>query len=194
MPTPNIRTASSSDETSVLDVMTLAFSTDPIMRWLFPQPHKYLEGFPRLTRAYGGKSFAHQSAFVAEQYAGAAMWLPPTVHFDEQAMGEMAVELIPQNIQADAFGLLSEMPKFHPKEPHWFLAVIGVDPARQNQGQGSALMEHALRACDREHLPAYLESSNPRNLTLYRKHGFEVIATLQKGSSPPMFPMIRPAR
>jgi ribosomal protein S18 acetylase RimI-like enzyme len=83
------------------------------------------------------------------------------------------------------------MGRYHPSEPHWYLPLIGVDPARQSQGHGSALMRHALAACDRDGRPAYLESTNPRNLPLYERHGFERLGTIQAGASPPLFPMLR---
>jgi ribosomal protein S18 acetylase RimI-like enzyme len=77
---------------------------------------------------------------------------------------------------------------------HWYLSLIGVVLARQGHGLGSALLRHALERCDRDHLPAYLESTNPANVPLYRRHGFEVVGTIQVGSSPPMHPMVRAAR
>jgi len=86
------------------------------------------------------------------------------------------------------------MGSYHPTEPHWYLPFIGVDPARQGNGHGSALMEHALTRCDREQKLAYLESSNPRNIPLYQRHGFEVLGTIQVGSSPPLAPMLRRPR
>jgi len=69
-----------------------------------------------------------------------------------------------------------------------------VDPAHQGRGYGDALMSYALRRCDRDHLPAYLESTNPRNVSLYRRHGFEPLGSIQVGSSPTMVPMFRAAR
>ena len=55
-------------------------------------------------------------------------------------------------------------------------------------------MAYALERCDRNRLPAYLESTNPRNIPMYRRFGFEILGTIQVGSSPPMVPMLRPAR
>jgi ribosomal protein S18 acetylase RimI-like enzyme len=72
--------------------------------------------------------------------------------------------------------------------------MIGVDPAHQGKGHGDALMRHALEQCDRDGLPAYLESTNPRNLSLYRRHGFEALGTIQASSSPSVVPMLRPRR
>ena len=55
-------------------------------------------------------------------------------------------------------------------------------------------MAHALERCDRDHVPAYLESTNPKNISLYRRHGFEAVAEVQVGSSPVFVPMVRRAR
>ena len=89
------------------------------------------------------------------------------------------------------FAVAEQMDQYHPEEPHWYLPLIGVDPAHQGKGYGSALLRHALAICDREKMPAYLESSNPRDNPLYQRHGFEVIGTIQAGSSPPLWPMLR---
>jgi hypothetical protein len=56
------------------------------------------------------------------------------------------------------------------------------------------LASYARRRCDEDHLPAYLESSNPRNVPLYERHGFTVIGAIQAGTSPTMYPMVRAAR
>jgi len=91
-------------------------------------------------------------------------------------------------------GIFEQMQKFHPTEPHWYLPMIGVDPAHQGAGVGSALMSEALKAVDRDGLIAYLESSNHKNVSLYERHGFEIIGEIQSGSSPVVRPMLRRAR
>lgn len=90
--------------------------------------------------------------------------------------------------------IIEQMEKFHPTEPHWYLPMIGVDPAHQGAGTGAALMTEALRNVDSSGLIAYLESSNPRNIPLYQRHGFEVIGEIQSGSSPVLRPMLRKTR
>ncbi|MEZ0471544.1 GNAT family N-acetyltransferase [Luteimonas salinilitoris] len=67
---------------------------------------------------------------------------------------------------------------------HWYLPFIGIDPSQQGKGYGAALMKHAVNACDRDHAMAYLESSNPKNIRLYEQHGFELLGTIQVGTSP----------
>ncbi|MGO8147977.1 GNAT family N-acetyltransferase, partial [Rhizobium leguminosarum] len=64
--------------------------------------------------------------------------------------------------------IFEQMATYHPTEPHWYLTLIGVDPAHQGKGHGDVLMAYALARCDHDHTPAYLESSNPRNIPFYR--------------------------
>jgi len=69
--------------------------------------------------------------------------------------------------------------------------MIGVDPPYQGRGYGAALLKYGLEQCDRDHAAAYLASTNPRNVPLYQRHGFEVLGKIQVGSSPPLVPMLR---
>ena len=60
-----------------------------------------------------------------------------------------------------------------------YLPFIGVDPAQQGKGSGAALLKSVLAKCDKTHVPAYLESTNPRNRTLYERLAFELWAKLR---------------
>lgn len=62
---------------------------------------------------------------------------------------------------------------------------------QQGKGFGTALIRHGLEECDREEVYAYLESSNPQNLSLYIRHGFEILGTVTADTMPPLIPMIR---
>ncbi len=42
------------------------------------------------------------------------------------------------------FSMFEQMDALHPQEPHWHLPLIGVDPAHQGKGIGSALLSHIL--------------------------------------------------
>ena len=172
----------------------LAFSADPIARWFYPDPHQYLLHLPSFVRAFAGKAFEHNSAYCVDGYLGAALWLPPDVHPDENVLAALLQRTIPEENQQEIFAFTERMNSSHPSEPHWYLPMIGVDPAKQDNGYGSALMKHALARCDGEGKLAYLESSSPRSIPLYRRHGFELLGTIQVGSSPPLFPMMRKPR
>jgi GNAT superfamily N-acetyltransferase len=190
MTIPVIRTAIAADEAVAIDAIVLAFSADPAARWTWRDPHQYLTYFPRFVKAFGGKAFTHGSAYTVDGYSGAALWLPPDVEPDEEAMTALLESSVPEQILNDV-SVLEQMGRYHPNEPHWYLPLMGVDPVQQGKGLGSALMQHALIACDRDHKLAYLESTNPRNVPLYERHGFELLGTIQVGTSPPIFPMLR---
>ena len=183
-----------SDEAQAIDTLTLAFSTDPMVRWSLPDPAKYLAIFPLMARAFGGSSFERGTSYIADDFAGAALWLPPGVAPDEKSLMRLLDENAPNDIKDDMPKIFEQMQKFHPTEPHWYLPLIGVDPAYQGAGVGSALMTEALKAVDQDGVIAYLESSNPRNISLYERHGFEVIGEIQSGSSPVVTPMLRRAQ
>ncbi len=194
MTTSTIKPATASDEAGVIGVLTLAFSSDPMARWSPPDAHQYLTHFPVIAKAFGGNAFAQGTAYFADGYAGAALWLPPGFNPDEETMTDVVERTAPDAIKTEIFGVFEEMGKYHPIEPHWYLPLIGVDPSKQGNGIGSALMKHALIRCDRDGSIAYLESSNPRNISLYKRHGFEVIDEIQVGGSPTLYPMLRKPR
>lgn len=190
---PGIRSATEQDRRAVADVITLAFSTDPMARWAFPNAATYLEALPEMVEAFGGNGFAHGTVHLVEGGAAAAMWLPPGVEPDTARLLEIIERHSPKEQLGDMMQVFEQMDAFHPKEPCWYLPLIGVDPARQGRGHGSALLRHALVRCDREAAPAYLESSNPRNVPLYERHGFVVTGAIRAGTSPTLVPMVRPA-
>jgi len=189
-----VKAAALADETSAIGTVVLAFAADPVARWCWPESHHYLQNMPRFTRAFGGAAFVHSSALYTEDFSGAALWLPPGAHPDEALLGQIVEETVAASIRGDLMTMMEEMASFHPQEPHWYLPLIGVDPARQGKGYGAALMARALERSDRDGLPSYLESTNPRNITLYLRHGFEALGQIQVGTSPPMVPMLRRPR
>ena len=194
MATPIIKTATASDEPATIAAILLAFSADPAARWTWRDPQVYLTHFPPFIRAFGGKAFAHGAAYYVDGYAGAALWLPPDVHPDEDALISLLQQTVSKQRLNDVFAAFEQMGSYHPTEPHWYLPLIGVDPSQQGNGYGSALMKHGLVPCDRDKKLAYLESTNPRNIPLYERHGFELLGTIQVGKSPPIFPMLRKPR
>lgn len=189
-----VRPAGTADEAVAIDVVVLAFAADPVARWSWPDPQQFLRQFPRFVKAFAGQAFAQGSAWCAEGHAGAALWLAPGVEPDSATLAELLLDTTPLERRDDIFGLIEQMGRYHPQEPHWYLPLMGVDPLRQGEGIGSALLQVSLAACDRDGLPAYLESTHPKNVPLYERHGFELLGTIQAGKAPPMFPMLRRLR
>ena len=174
--------------------LVLAFVTDPVARWMYGNPHEYLLHIPRLFRALGTSSFAAGAAQRTSDGLGVALWLPPGVHGEDGPLDAVIAESVVEEKQAEVAAVFERTEYYRPAEPHWYLSLIGVEALHRNKGCGAALLKHRLRQCDREHLPAYLWSSNPLNTSLYQRHGFEVASTIRVGSSPSVYPMLRSAR
>ncbi len=191
---PEIAVVEKSERDRAINTIVLSFATDPIARWVWPDGSSYLKAMPRFTAAFGGGAIEHGTAFSAGGGKAAALWLPPGTGPDEAAMEKVLEETLRPEIAEDMAGVLEGMAEFHPHEPHWYLPMIGCDPHWIGKGFGAALMKHALEKCDEDGLPAYLESSNSRNISLYQRHGFEIIGEIQSGASPVLTPMLRQAR
>jgi ribosomal protein S18 acetylase RimI-like enzyme len=125
---------------------------------------------------------------------GGALWLPPGVRPDEDAIAAILDESVPHDVMADVNAMFTEMASYHPPDPHWYLPTIGIEPHVHRKGLGSVLLAEALGRCDQEHMPAYLESSNPSNASFYQRLGFEALGVICAGHSPPMVPMLRGVR
>jgi ribosomal protein S18 acetylase RimI-like enzyme len=187
-------TVSGAERGRALSSLTLAFAADPIFRWIYPEPTAYLRHFPEFVEAFGGAAFASESVWQLGDFGAVAMWMPPGVEPDGDAsVATFEASADPGQLD-DIFAVMEQMDAAHPTEPHWYLPWFGVDASRQGQGLGSTLMEPCLELVDRDHLPAYLDSTNPRNVTFYRRHGFEVTGERQAGACPPVTSMLRPAR
>ncbi len=182
------------DKARLLQTIVLGFSADPMARWAFPDAAVYLDRRDEFFDAFGGAAFDHGTAFVAEDGAAVATWLPPGVEADGDRMDAIMAEQTPDSRKEEMDELFAKMNDFHPKEPHWYLPLIAADPARQGQGLGTALMEAAIARIDADGRPAYLESSNPRNIPLYERFGFERIGEIKTSTSPIQVPMVRPAK
>jgi GNAT superfamily N-acetyltransferase len=182
------------DVDRAIATLVLAFGADPVARWIYDDPDHYLRHIPRLFRALGTSSFAAGTAQRTSDGFGVALWFPPGVHSEDETLEAVIAETIAAEKRAEVGAAFERTEQYRPTEAHWYLSLIGVEALHRNKGCGAALLEHGLRQCDREHRPAYLWSSNPLNISLYKRHGFEIVGTIQVGSSPSIFPMLRRAR
>jgi ribosomal protein S18 acetylase RimI-like enzyme len=191
MTAPIIRPADPDEEPLVIGLMTLAFSAEPFVRWLFPDPATYLAAMPDAAAAFGVNALASGTVELVDEGAGAAIWLPPGVEADGERLGATFAEHVAEEKAATLEAVVEQMEHAHPPEPHWHLPMIGVDPAAQNGGLGTALMQHGLSRSDAAGVPAYLEASNPRNVPFYERFGFETTRVIRIGSCPDVITMLR---
>ena len=191
MDSPTIIRAAETNKEQVKGVLKLGFANDALLRWVFPDAKAYLESFDHWMEEYSKISFKHDICFAEASFAGASVWHPPGVAFDESLLEPTFGNIPEENLDAVAH-FFEQFETYHPEDA-WYLAFIAVDPAKQGQGIGSFLLKEALKMIDEKGDRAYLEASNERNKALYERYGFEMIGKVQTGDSPPAFPMIREA-
>lgn len=168
----DVRTASSADLDGLTAVITAAFSEDPLWRWAFPE----LGGLEAWWRFLISSTLRYPHTYIAGDFAAAAVWIPPggveLTEEEEEQVEPLLQELIGERA-ADVLALLGEFENSHPHDPqHWYLSLLGTDPRERSKGIGMGLLAGCLEMVDAEHLPAYLESSNPANDARYERLGF----------------------
>jgi GNAT superfamily N-acetyltransferase len=172
------------EQARVFATLVLAFAADPVEGWLYPESQQYLSHFPKFLFAFGDRAFAEQAVWRLGAFSAVALWFPPGTEPDGDAITNTLAETVSPELHADTFAVLDQMGTAHPDYPHWYLPWFGVDTALQGKGLGGQLMKPCLQIVDASHLPAYLETPNPRTTSFYERHGFEVTGKAQAGSLP----------
>ena len=190
----DIEVVGDKDIESCVSTMVLAFANDPGARWFSPTPELYLQNMTGYAQATGSLAVAHNGAFRIGNGIGTVFCLPPRVEVEETLLSEVLTSGLSDADQSSMGQLGEKSAQLRPDEEHWYLPMIGVDPRYQGLGLGTLLMETACRHFDKASLPAFLESSNPGNVPLYQRFGFEVLEVLQFGTSPTITLMWRNSR
>lgn len=158
---------------------------------MYPDPRQYLAHYPTFVRLYAGGALHSGTAHAVGDRQGIAMWLPPGIEPDEDQLDDLVRRSVESARLPEVFDLVQQMTSYHPTGPHWFLPLIAVDPVCQGQGYGSRLLAYMVTQFDRGQQLAYLDSTNPKNVPLYERHGFKRLGVIRAGSCPPVYPMLR---
>ena len=194
-----VRKAQPAELPALIGVLARAFDDDPFMAWFCRKDDRRREAVARFMRVGVRVVVApHAEIYTDDDHGGAAAWVPPgkwRLGFFRQ------LSFLPDLVRSptlprlgEVFGALNRITARHPTTPHWYLFVLGVEPARQGRGIGAELIRPILERCDREQTPAYLEASSPRNVPFYLRHGFRVQAEHQVTGGPPIWLMWRDPR
>ena len=187
-----VRAATPEDTALLARICAAGFENDPVMSWVFPDASTRLDdleiAFKGLVDAYcTPNSVMHVVDDACATFWRTPAWARPTDDGGDTSPWAPDV--------AERFRILDEgMRMAHPHESHWYLNVISTLPSHQGRGLGAQALAPPLAVCDAEGMPAYLESSNPRNMSLYRRHGFVEIGEIPLPDGPSLYPMWREAR
>jgi ribosomal protein S18 acetylase RimI-like enzyme len=192
-----VRKATEADIPAMAAMLSRAFHHDPIVDWVFNDEQRR----PRYTRRFfAGRArvlIGQREIYTVDGTAAAAMWARPDEWRDPplQALKELAILTPGVGLRAPRVirGLV-QVEAHHPKPPHWYLAVLGTEPSRQGEGLATKLLTAVLDECDRDEVPAYLETGTERNVAFYTRHGFKVTEELRLPKGPPIWLMWRDPR
>ena len=161
-----------------------AFYDDPLLTYILPNDATRpapLRWFMTAAAKYGD---AYGEVYTTAGHVdGNAIWLPPgdvkvtmgRMIKSGMLMAPFKFGLGPFNRFLSVMNYLEHLHERDMPQPHWYLMILGVDPPRQGQGVGGALVQPILARADAEGTPCYLETQKERNVPFYQKHGFEVI-------------------
>ncbi len=164
----------------LVDALTSAFSDDPAMAHVEPLANRRPASIRRLMHFELDRVLRMDGVVLADPDGrGAALWTPPPGHQIESGLDALRTAVgfvrVKRGRVHRAMRLYGPVGARHPRhEPHWYLAVLGVDSTAQGEGLGAALIRPMLERCDEEGLGAYLETMKEANLSWYARFGFEV--------------------
>jgi GNAT superfamily N-acetyltransferase len=187
----DVRLARRDEAKALAQPLARAFYDDPVTIWANPSERTR---YRRIERFYLGRMRAllpHELSYATADGSGAAIWSPPDAW--EMGLRELLHDL-PAFLSPRTPLVLRGMhgvEKRHPTGPHYYLAVLGVDPPAQGKGLGSALLHPMLRRCDEQQVGAYLETGTQKNVRFYSRHGFRVTDEVPLPKGPPMWLMWR---
>lgn len=176
--------------------LAAAFQTDPVFSWLIPDEARRRVILPPSFKLLLSRILIdHEETYVEDGVGGVCAWQPPgtwRMSLREQLALLPSLGRVWGRSAGRGLRSVVTLERNHPREEHFYLVFLGVEPPSQGRGMGSALMFPVLRRCDQEGMPAYLEASSPRNRALYERHGFEVAEELRfSRKAPPLWRMWR---
>lgn len=172
------RTATTADLPRVVDILVGAFYDDPTWSWAFPDPVGRAGQQRRLWTLFVEGALRYPWVRLRGDGASTSVWIPPEGTDLSPAQEATLEPMLTDLLGPGAGRVLHALELFevaHPRdEPHFFLSLLGTDPAARGHGHGLGLLAADLREVDALRMPAYLEASNPGNVALYARQGFEV--------------------
>ncbi len=178
-------------------MLARAFDDDPLTNWMFPDARTRRQRLPAFFGALLRPALEVDEVYTTESLQGLAFWYPPgTFPYawkHNATVGLAMVQLLRGRFVSQLRGLLC-LDRHHPREPHWYLGMLGTDPQWQGKGIGSALLSAGLERCDQTGVRIYLEATKESNVPFYARHGFVVTEEMHVPKGPMMWAMWREPR
>nr|WIG64904.1 SS-hrsACE2-2A-puromycin [Vector hrsACE2 donor] len=190
---PTVRLATRDDVPRAVRTLAAAFADYPATRHTV-DPDRHIERVTELQELFLTRvGLDIGKVWVADDGAAVAVWTTP----ESVEAGAVFAEIGPRMAELSGSRLAAQqqmeglLAPHRPKEPAWFLATVGVSPDHQGKGLGSAVVLPGVEAAERAGVPAFLETSAPRNLPFYERLGFTVTADVEVPEGPRTWCMTR---
>ncbi|RBQ18598.1 GNAT family N-acetyltransferase [Spongiactinospora rosea] len=183
----HVRPARSSDLAPAAGVLAEAFAEHAWTRWVLPADG-YAERLEEMQRLYLTHALAHGLVLVDEQVRAVAAFLPPDAPEPAAPIRQRLAELYGSRLTALAELALPDAPA-----GSWALETVGVRPAHQGTGLGTAVTSEGLSMIDERGEAVALRTSDERNVRLYERLGFTIVATTEIPDGPIVYSMVRAA-
>jgi GNAT superfamily N-acetyltransferase len=192
------RAATWADADAIAATLARAFRDDPLICFLLRDAATREVRMPRLFRLLFKLGLPHGACDVTGGCEAVALWRPPgrweIPWWQYVTNGAEFLGIFGVGGALHVTSVMDVIEKRHPHAPHWYLQVLGTDPARQGKGYGGVAIRRQLASADAQGLPAYLESSKDSNIPIYQSFGFELTGEIQLPGGPTLWPMWRKAR
>jgi ribosomal protein S18 acetylase RimI-like enzyme len=192
------RTAVWSDAPRISETLARAFFDDPLICFILNDERVRPVRMPRLFRLLFKLGLPYGACDVTGDYEAVALWRPPgkwhIPFYQYITNGHAFLGVFGPGRGLRVMSIMDTIESRHPKEPHYYLQVVGTDPAKQGKGYGGVVMRRQLAVADQARMPCYLESSKETNIPIYQSFGFEVTGEIKLPGGPTLWPMWRKAR
>jgi len=178
-PLTDVRIVTADDVDTAALVFARGFHDDPLWAWAFPDQTQRPMQQLVFWRFCVVEAIRYPWTFLAAGDRTTTCWIPPSgSELSEQ--GAEQFEPLLRDLLGDGAApvieLFETLDEHHPHdEPHFYLSLFATDPEARGNAYGQALLRHNLEQIDHLKASAYLESSNPRNIAMYERHGFAVV-------------------
>jgi hypothetical protein len=178
---PTARLATPQDSSDVVSILVDAFNDDPTWSWAFPDPAKRAEQHRRLWTMLVDGAMRFPWVWLTQGNTATSVWIPPNeteLSEDQMAALEPAIVQMLGTKSSRVLQMLDMFDQAHPRGvPHFYLSLLATRTESRGHGYGLGLLAENLRQIDLAGMPSYLEASNPSNVPLYMRYGFDVLGS-----------------
>lgn len=166
------------DKQLVTNILAASFNDNKSVNYIVKQDSKRDQRLRSLMEYSFDVCYLFGDVFLSDDKKGCALILLPDKKKSNLKSVWLDVKLIFNctgffNV-SKAMDREAKIKKLQPKELLYYLWFIGVDPANQNKGIGSVLLDEVINEAASKQRTICLETSTLKNLPWYEKFGFTI--------------------